>query len=164
MIICDPANLFLDILKKFSDFDLKNISFIFVLRASMYDNYYSSIYDVIETMQGVSFMNPINLDILDDDELGELDVLISSYGFYGDIAGYSPQKRIDYLKNECKSRFQNILLYLFESMHIIEKFVKSIANLKNNSELRRILILAFVSGILELGLNLNDYKILLGKR
>lgn len=161
VIICDPANLFLDILKKFSDFDLKNISFIFVLRASMYDNYYSSIYDVIETMQGVSFMNPINLDILDDDELGELDVLISSYGFYGDIAGYSPQKRIDYLKNECKSRFQNILLYLFESMHIIEKFVKSIANLKNNSELRRILILAFVSGILELGLNLNDYKILL---
>ncbi len=161
VVICDPANLFLDTLRKFADFDLTNIGFILVMRASMYDNYYNSVYDVIETMQSVQFVNPINLDVLSDLELLELDDLISNYGFYGDLAGYSQQKRISYLKYECKSRFQNILLYLFESMHIIEKFVESIGSLKENSELRRILILTFVSGILELGLNLNDYKILL---
>lgn len=161
VVICDPANLFLDILKKFADFDLSNVSFIFVMRSSMYDNYYNAIYDVIESMQNVQFMNPINLDILSEQELLELDCLISNYGFYGELAGYSQQKRINYLKVECKSSFQNILLYLFESMHIIERFVESIGNLKENSELRRILILTFVSGILELGLNLNDYKILL---
>lgn len=162
VIICDPANLFLEVIKKFSSFDLKNIRFILVLRSSMYDNYYSAIYDVIETMQGVHFTNSINLDVLEDNELEELDALISTYGFYGDIAGYSSQKRIQYLKNECKAKFQNILLYLFESMHIIEKFIDSIEKMNSNFELRRILILAFVSEILELGLNLNDYKILLG--
>lgn len=161
VVICDPANLFLDTLRKFADFDLNNIRFIFVMRASMYDNYYNTIYDVIETMQNIQFMNPINLDILSDPELLELDDLISNYGFYGELAGYSQPKRINYLKSKCQSRFQNILLYLFESMHIIERFVESIGSLKENSELRRILILAFVSGILELGLNFNDYKILL---
>lgn len=161
VIICDPANLFLDVLKKFADFDLANIRFIFVMRSSMYDNYYNAIYDVIESMQNVQFMNPINLDVLTHEELLELDFLISNYGFYGDLAGLSQNRRINYLKNECKSRFQNILLYLFEALHIIERFVESIGSLKENSELRRILILTFVSGILELGLNLNDYKILL---
>lgn len=161
VIICDPANLFLDVLKKFADFDLANIRFIFVMRSSMYDNYYNTIYDVIESMQNVQFMNPINLDVLTHEELLELDFLISNYGFYGDLAGLSQNRRINYLKNECKSRFQNILLYLFEALHIIERFVESIGSLKENSELRRILILTFVSGILELGLNLNDYKILL---
>lgn len=161
VIICDPANLFLETIKKFADFDLAHIRFLFVLRASMYDNYYNSIYDVIDLMQNVKFMNPINLDELSDNELQELDQLILEYGFYGEHTGYSQPKRIRYLKSDCKSRFQNILLYLFESMHIIEKFVDSIGDLKTNSELRRILILAFVSGILELGLNMNDYKILL---
>lgn len=161
VIICDPANLFLDVLKKFADFDLANIRFIFVMRSSMYDNYYNTIYDVIESMQNIQFMNPINLDVLTYEELLELDFLISNYGFYGDLAGLSQNRRINYLKNECKSRFQNILLYLFEALHIIERFVESIGSLKENSELRRILILTFVSGILELGLNLNDYKILL---
>lgn len=161
VIICDPANLFIDSLKKFADFDLKNIRFIFVMRSSMYDNYYSGIYDVVDTMQNVQFVNPINLDILNENELKELDQLISKYGFYGDLAGYSQQKRINYLKFDCKSRFQNILLYLFEAMHIIERFVESISSSKGNSELRRILILAFVSSILELGLNFDDYKILL---
>lgn len=161
VIICDPANLFIDILKKFADFDLANIRFLFVMRSSMYDNYYNVIYDVIESMQNVQFMNPINLDVLSPEELLELDYLILNYGFYGDLAGWSQERRIQYLKTECKSRFQNILLYLFESMHIIERLVESIGSLKENNELRRILILTFVSGILELGLNLNDYKILL---
>lgn len=161
VVICDPANLFLDTIKRFADFDLINVSFILVMRASMYDNYYNAIYDVVETMQNVEFMNPINLDILSQAELEELDRLISNYGFYGELAGYSQPKRIRYLESECKSRFQNILLYLFESMHIIERFVESIGNLKESNELRRILILSFVSGILELGLNLNDYRILL---
>lgn len=161
IIICDPANIYLDILKKFSDFDLANVRFIFVMRSSMYDNYYNNIYDTIEVMKNVRFESSINLDVLSKNELLELDDLFSRYGFYGDFAGESQRRRISRLEFKCKSRFQNILLYLFESLHIIERFVESIGNLKDNIILRRMLILTFVSGILELGLNLNDYKILL---
>ena len=46
-------------------------------------------------------------------------------------------------------------------MHILEKFKKSINDLKAGQNLRRILILTFVSSILELGLSFEDYKILL---
>lgn len=161
VIICEPANLYIEVLKKFAGFDLSNISFVFVMRSSMYDNYYNSIYDVIDLMDKVHFVNPINLDVLDDDEISELDALILKYGFYGEMAGYSSQRRIAYLKKECKSKFQNILLYLFESMHIIERFVECIGDLNGKSELRKILILVFISGILELGLNVEDYRILL---
>ena len=59
VIICDPVNLYIDILNKFADFDLSNIVFIFVARSSMYDNYYNKMYEVIEKMQNVQFMNPI---------------------------------------------------------------------------------------------------------
>lgn len=161
VVICDPANLFLDVLKKFANFDLKNIRFIFIMRSSMYDNNYNNIYDILETMKNVQFMNPINLDILNNNELIELDNLISRYGFYGDLSGLSKQRRIDYLRDKCHSRFQNILLYLFEAMHIIEKFEKSINSLGADRNLRQILILTFVSSILELGLSFEDYKILL---
>ncbi len=161
VLICDPANIYLDILSKFADFDLKNIRFILVMRSSMYDNYYNSIYDIIDRMSNVQFINPINLDELSDREIELLDKLVLKYGFYGDFAGVSMQRRIEYLKTKCNSRFQNILIYLFESTHIIDRFVENIFNINGNNDLRRILILAFVSGILELGLNTNDYKILL---
>lgn len=161
VIICDPANVFLDILRKFADFDLTNIRFILVMRSSMYDNNYNNVYDVLEVMQNVEFMNAVNLDNLTERELVELDRLIFKYGFYGDLSGYSEERRIKYLKETCKSKFQNILLYLFEAMHILEKFKKSINDLKAGQNLRRILILTFVSSILELGLSFEDYKILL---
>ena len=161
IIICDPANLYLDVLRKFADFDLKNIRFIFVLRTSMYDNYYNSIYDLIDIMSNVNFGDPINLDELSHDEILNLDNIISKYGFYGEIAGFSTEKRLNYLKKNCEGRFQNILLYLFESMHIIDRFVESIGDLKANNELRQVLILSFISSILELGLTMNDFKVLL---
>lgn len=161
VLVFDPANLYLDIFEKFADFDLTNIRFILVMRTPMYDNYYNSIYDVIDRMSNVQFGNSVNLDILNDDEIQKLDNIILKYGFYGDIAGFSSQRRQDFLKIKCSSRFQNILLYLFESMHIIDKFAESINGIKANVELRRVLILAFISGILELGLDVNDYKILL---
>lgn len=53
------------------------------------------------------------------------------------------------------------MLDLFESTHIIEKFVESIGDLKTNKELRQVLILSFISSILELGLNSSDYRVLL---
>lgn len=161
VLICDPANIYLDILDKFADFDLANVRFILVMRSSMYDNYYNAIYDVIDKMTNAQFINPINLDVLSDKEIEKLDKLILKYGFYGDLAGVFEQRRQEYLRTKCKSRFQNILLYLFESTHIINRFIESIDNINANDDLRRILILAFVSGILELGLNVNDYKILL---
>lgn len=161
VLICDPANIYLDILDKFADFDLSNIRFILVMRSSMYDNYYNAIYDIIDKMSNVHFINPLNLDVLSDNELKMLDKLIFRYGFYGDLAGVSEQRRLEYLKTKCYSKFQNILLYLFESTHIIDRFIESIVKINANDDLRRILILAFVSGILELGLNVNDYKILL---
>ena len=161
VLVCDPANLYLDIFAKFADFDLTNIRFILVMRSPMYDNYYNNIYDIIDRMSNVQFDNPINLDILSPEEIEGLDNIISKYGFYGNLAGKSPQKRLDFLEKKCNSKFQNILLYLFESMHIIDKFTESIDKIKGNGDLRRILILAFVSGILELGLGVNDYKILL---
>lgn len=161
VIICDPANLFIDVLNKFADFDLNNIRFMLVMRSSMYDNYYNNFYDIIDKMININFINPINLDVLRDEELDELDKLIMNYGFYGDLAGYNHEKRKTILKVDCKSNFQNILVYLFESMHIIDKFTDSIGKLNGSSELRRILILTFISGILELGLDTNDYKILL---
>lgn len=162
VLICDPANLCLDILKQFSDFDLTNISFLFIARASMYDNYYSRFYDIIDKMQNVQFMNPINLDKLENDEIVELDKIISTYGFYGDQARRSDDARIQYLKSKCDSKFQNILLLIFESMHIIDKLVESINELQKNSELKRILILAFLSSILELNLKMDDYCMILG--
>lgn len=161
VLICDPANIYLDILDKFAEFDLENIRFILVMRSSMYDNYYNAIYDIIDKMNNVQFINPICLDVLSDEEIKALDKLILKYGFYGDLAGVSTQRRLDYLKIKCNSKFQNILIYLFESTHIIDRFVENITNIDGNNDLRRILILAFVSGILELGLNMNDYKILL---
>jgi hypothetical protein len=162
VLICDPANIYIDILNKFADFDLKNVRFILVMRSSMYDNYFNTLYDVIERMSNVKFVNPICLDVLSDGEIELLDKLILKYGFYGNLAGLSVQRRLEFLKSKCKSRFQNILISLFESTHIIDRFVENIANINGNTDLRRILILAFVSGILELGLNTNDYKILLG--
>ena len=161
VLICDPANIYLDILNKFADFNLKNIRFILVMRSSMFDNYYNAIYDIIDKMSNVEFINPINLDVLSDREIELLDKLILKYGFYGDLAGLSVQTRMGYLKIKCNSRFQNILIYLFKSTHIIDRFVENIKNIKANDDLRRILILVFVSGILELGLNTNDYRILL---
>lgn len=161
VLICDPANIFLDILNKFSDFDLTNVRFILVMRSSMYDNYYNAIYDIIDKMSNVEFINPLNLDVLSDTEITTLDKLILRYGFYGELAGKSESRRLEYLKTKCNSKFQNILLYLFESTHIIDRFIESIININANDDLRRILILAFVSGILELGLDVNDYKILL---
>lgn len=164
VLICDPANLYLDVFSKFADFDLTNIRFVLIMRSPMFDNYYNSIYDIIERMDNVQFEDPINLDVLSDEEIKNLNEVISKYGFYGDLAGTSPERRLNFLKNKCYSKFQNILIYLFESMHIIEKFTESIDNIKGNTDLQRILILTFVSGILELGLGMNDYRILLNIR
>ena len=161
VLICDPANIYLDILDRFADFDLKNVRFILIMRSSMYDNYYNTIYDIIDRMSNVKFINHISLDILSDTEIQSLDKLILKYGFYGDLTGLSEARRIEYLKKECNSRFQNILVCLFKSTHIIDRFIKNITDINGNDDLRRILILTFVSGILELGLNANDYKILL---
>lgn len=161
VVIMDPANVFLDILRKFADFNLENVRFILVMRSSMYDNNYNNLYDIIDIMNNIEFMNTVNLDVLSSNELLELDSIIARYGFYGDLSGFSEKRRIEYLKINCKAKFQNILLYLFEAMHIIERFEKSIESLKASGDLRRILILTFVSSILELGLNFDDYKILL---
>lgn len=98
VIVCDPANLFMDILNKFADFDLCNIRFLLVLRSPMYDNYYNNIYDIIEKMGNVKFMNSINLDILNEKEIHELDALIMEYGFYGDMAGFGLERRINFLE------------------------------------------------------------------
>ncbi len=161
VIICDPANVFLEILRKFSNFDLSNIRLMLVMRSSMYDSAYNNVYDVIDVMKNIDFMDPIKLDTLNADEISELDALIYKYGFYGDMSGRSERRRIEYLRDKCKSRFQNILLDLFKAMHILERLENSIKSLKAGGELQSILILTFVSSILELGLDYDDYKILL---
>ena len=56
-------------------------------------------YDIIDVMKNVKFMNPVNLDVLTKEELVELDRLISKYGFYGELSGYSEERRIQYLKD-----------------------------------------------------------------
>ena len=45
-------------------------------------------------MSNVQFINPINLDELSDCEIELLDKLVLKYGFYGDLAGVSGQRRI----------------------------------------------------------------------
>ena len=126
-----------------------------VVGVNILSNGSSGFFDVIVLCQICFFILEATKPALNHDI-----VRLAAFSIHA-LAGVSGQRRIECLKKKCNSRFQNILIYLFESTHIIDRFVENIVNINGNSDLRRILILAFISGILELGLNTNDYRILL---
>lgn len=163
IIVIDPYNSYLNDFEKFKNYDLTNIQFILIARTAMHENCSNILYEITDQMklQNADFSEtPINLNVLDKEELTELNNIISSYGFWGEHANLSDEQKLRFLTKDLKGRFQNILIYIFESKQIKEKFEVILQNISSDKLLFQIIILSFINKILELNFYFDDFSII----
>jgi hypothetical protein len=88
----------------------------------------------------------LELDRLNTDELNWLSECFNEYGLWGNLAGWSQPRKIDYLQRICHAEWHAILIKLLESPHIqakLEKLFEGLRGQNNYSDvITSILILA----------------------
>lgn len=76
--------------------------------------------------------NEINIDILNGDELREFIDIIDNLGKWDTKASWSTERKIQFLRDECKSQISLQLLEFFKSPQIVDRIKNSINQLLND--------------------------------
>ena len=167
IIIIESYNNFIEEIKLFAQqicqSKTSSVQFVFSARTAMHDNNLDVLFDNTNKMR-IELGKTINLNELYDEELEEITALFDKYGLWGDLASRSKEYKIKTLKgsgrNECKSRFQNILLKIFESKDIKERFSKQLDLISNDNNLLHILMLSLMNDIIQLEFTRDDFSVI----
>lgn len=155
IIVFDPFNAQYDAIRVLNNYAGKNIQFILMARTPLFENMEKR---VEEDLYGYDICT-IDLNKLNIDECEEINIILEEYGLWGKYASQSSKRHLDILARNCKSRLQEIILYLFDKCDIKSRFERII---KSNCDdrMKRFLVLSFINSVLELRFTLNDFNLL----
>lgn len=81
---------------------------------------------------------------LENIEVESLSLLLDKYGLWGQQLSWTPDRKINYIKQNCARELPSLLVDILKSSHITEKYREIISSATNSEEIKRILICLFV--------------------
>ncbi|MFV0598085.1 SIR2 family protein [Shewanella sp.] len=121
VVVVDDYDKHINLIKHFDTMKPENINLIITSRTSEHERHRH------EFSKFSSKFLEISIDILQKNEIEFFISIIDNIGIWGDIANWSPERKINYLIHKHHSQLSLILLDLFNSPCIVDK-VKQITN------------------------------------
>lgn len=132
VVIIDNYPGHMDILQKFSQYGHANITFLLTARNGVNLMFCKQLERALHI--NAENIHPIYLNQLQYEEINDLAKLLEENSLLTDrkYSGTSSNDLKEFITNDCKGRFSNLLLMLFESSNIKDKLVKLYDNLENS--------------------------------
>lgn len=136
LLIVDDYPDYFDAIKYFHQTANDTSACILSARSSAHDVFIDSLYNVFDP----SDIPEISIDKLSSNEVVWLRELLDEYGLWGDQASWPNNRKENFIKQLCKNEFHAVLLKLFESPQIIEKFDLLLSQIINKKDYYEIII------------------------
>ncbi|MCU1252435.1 MAG: hypothetical protein JWQ49_5464 [Edaphobacter sp.] len=123
----------------------KNISILLAARASTNDVLATR----IQGFLNLGELNEVSLDKLIDSDLLEIVRFMDTYGFWGDKASWSEDRKLRHLSNNCGREWHAILIELFKAPQIRDRLDSLIHAIQAETNFNTILIAILVLAIID---------------
>lgn len=158
VVIIDNYPGHMDILQKFSQYGHANITFLLTARNGVNLMFCKQLERALHI--NAENIHPIYLNQLQYEEINDLAKLLDENSLLTDrkYSGTSSNDLKEFITNDCKGRFSNLLLMLFESSNIKDKLVKLYDNLENseNEIVKKIVIFSLMKNVSNYDLNFHE--------
>lgn len=134
LVIIDDYTSYVDILKKFTLFDNKQIQFVLTARTALNHNKMPSVLSDFAVQENDSAI--FNLNRVDDTGIDHCIKVFERYGLFGKRAGLTRKQKKDYLisPRKCSRKFQAIMLDVIQSQVLSSKVEELVENIKSSSK------------------------------
>ena len=163
VVIIENYYNYIEVLEKFSRYELKEIQFILTARTVLYDTRILEANTALRIGEGESRV--INLNKLSDSELSFLTNILNKNGLWGRMSGLSNTEKKKQLKNKRKgnAEFQSILVDVVNSTDMKEKIEQIVLGIKSVSvSYYEVLILALLVKVMSLNISILDIEKIMG--
>lgn len=163
VIIIENYYNYIEVLEKFSIYDLKEIQFILTARTVLYDTRILEANHALRIGDGESRV--FNLNKLSDSELKFLAYILNKNGLWGRLSGLSNTEKKKQLKNKRKgnAEFQSILVDVVNSTDMKEKIEKIVLGIKSVSvSYYEVLILSLLVKVMSINISILDIEKIMG--
>lgn len=163
VVIIENYYNYIEVLEKFSRYELKEIQFILTARTVLYDTRILEANTALRIGEGESRV--INLNKLSDSELSFLTNILNKNGLWGRMSGLSNTEKKKQLKNKRKgnAEFQSILVDVVNSTDMKEKIEQIVFGIKSVSvSYYEVLILALLVKVMSLNISILDIEKIMG--
>ncbi len=152
VIILESYNNYYNILKSILQYANNDLTIIITERTFINDTVYSRLYDD-------GFIDYINVDLnyLSDAEIIHFIDLLDTYGFWGDFASYSRDKKLSLIKgNNCQKQLRLILLTILNSSDIKKRFSKILNIIIEKKSFYNAVLLILASNVFDFRFDLDQ--------
>lgn len=153
VIILDDYHTAKDVIRTLAETNSTN-----VIITSERQSYHDAIYDEIEDVLGGYYT--ISINKLDEKESQQIDYLFDRYAVWGKLS--VPEKRKNYLKNQCGSQISLLILSRIKSTNMLRKFEESYAQIKKDPQYKKAFTIALLAEFFKLKIDTLDYGTLVG--
>lgn len=98
----------------------------------------------------------IDLNRLSEKEVDKIIFLLDKYGFFGEVAPYSIDRKRRYINDKCHNNFREILIDRFKSENILNKFKSIVETFENKKYYSDAITLILTSKLFDFHLDLDD--------
>ena len=155
VLIFDPFNAQYEAIRMLNRYAFGNIQFILMARTPLFENMENRLDEDLNNYEKVI----IDLNQLTWDECEEINLILQEYGLWGKHAALSEKAQMHILTQNCKSRLQEIILFLFDTCDIKKRFEELIKD-NVNKKIKKLLVLSFINSVIELRFTINDFNLL----
>ena len=141
----------IDIIEHFSLNANSNVSLVLSARNAIHD----VMIDRVSHALGQTNIPEFSVDLLTQRDLEWLIGFFDHYGLWGEKAAWSPNRMLDYLRQKCRSQFGSVLMDLFESPQIAQRFERILNGLSQKRDYYEILMSVMILAVVQKSSSIN---------
>ena len=143
-------------------YNFSNIKFVFTARSYINDNFYGRLIKGLNLDENSLAMYELNF--LTQLEIQSFINYLNQYNLWGSQEAMKINKKQNFLSKKCKSEIRNILLEIYKSPNVIDKFNEIIGIICKTEECKKILLMAFICHVIAIDITYDDIETILGFR
>lgn len=156
IVILENYQSKLEILRQFSFYGIRNITFILTARKSVNTPNFRKLLSTLKIDE--TEVAPIFLDRLDEEDVKKLSDILSEHNVLSDRFPSSKANEIEeYISTNCHSRFSDLLLELFNSSNIKNRIKDNYLEISKNEQMKRLVIFTLLKACMNLEIDIIDY-------
>ncbi len=161
IVIFDDYNSYMEILKRFAYYDTHQITFVLTARTALNNAKYRSLREQLQIDN--ENVKTININHLSNNEIENLAYILQKNGLLGTIpVKNNLEDIIGYLQKECKARFCDLLLAIYNSSDIKKRIEDLILDLhKENQDVQDVVLFILMKTVMNLSIDLYDFESML---
>lgn len=161
MIIIDDYPSAMDILYEFAYYDISKLKFVLTARTAINKTKYRNLIEKLNI--NPNSIKLIDINLLNSSEVDNLAQILKSQRVLGKLPVQDNYDAITkFISNDCKSKFCDLLLELYNSSDIKQRLTKLFSEISNESDdFKSVLIFALMKPVMGLKIDLIDFENLL---